>query len=124
MQPPKSSRLAEVFRRLAAIPDAASAEEVLAQFATILNQVEDELTSIPYDPENWFVDGRLYPPQTDSARPVAGHPLVVRYRNRKHNTFVGANGSMEVQGIDGYVHFQKPGADGRSVWQLDQGDVV
>jgi hypothetical protein len=97
---------------------------VLAQFSNILIEVEDELTSIPYDPENWLVDGRLYPPQPDSARSVPGHPLVVRYRSRKHNTFVGANGSIEVQGIDGRVHFQKRGADGRSVWQLDRGDVV
>lgn len=124
MQLPKSSRLAEVYRRMAEVPDAASAEEVLAQFATILDQVEDELTSIPYDPENWLVDGRLYPPQPDSARPVPGYPLVVRYRSRKHNTFVGMNGSIEVQGLDGRMHFQKRGADGRSVWQLDRGDAV
>jgi hypothetical protein len=101
-----------------------TAEEVLAQFSNILNRVEDELTSIPYDPENWLVDGRLYPPQADSARPVPGHPLAVRYRSRKHNTFVGANGSIEVQGIDGCVHFRKRGADGRSVWQLGRGGIV
>lgn len=124
MEPPKRSRLAEAYRRLGAAPDAATAEEVLAQLSNILNEVEDELTSIPFDPESWFVDGRLYPPQPDSARPVPGHPLVVRYRSRKHNTFVGANGSIEVQGMDGRVHFQKRGADGRGVWQIDGGDVV
>lgn len=124
MEPPKSSRLAEAFRRLAAAPHAATAEEVLAQFAEILNEVEDELTSIPYDPASWLVDGRLYPPQPDSARSVPGHPRLVRYRSRKHNTFVGANGSIEVQGIDRRVHFQKRGADGRSVWQLDRDGVA
>lgn len=124
MHPPKSSRLAEVYRRLAAAPHAATADEALAQFSNVLNEVEDELTSIPYDPENWLVDGRLYPPQPDSARSMPGRPLVVRYRSRRHNTFVGANGSIEVRGINGRVHFQKQGADGRSVWQLDEGDVV
>jgi hypothetical protein len=113
----------EAYRRLAATPDATTAEEALAQFSSILNEVEDELTAIPYDPENWQADGRLYPPQPDSARSVPGHPLVVRYRSRMHNTFIGANGSIEVQGIDGSVHFQKSGADGRSVWHLDRDDA-
>ncbi len=92
---------------------------MFARFSGVLNDVEDQLTSIPFDPRRWEVDGRLYPPQHDSARGVPGHPHVVRYRSRMHNTFIGRNGAIEVRTIDGTVQFHKAGADGRTVWELD-----
>jgi hypothetical protein len=94
-------------------------EEALARFSNILNDVEDQLASIPFDPRNWLTDGRLYPPQPDSARAVPGHPGVVRYRSRGHNTFIGGNGAIEIWTVDGTVQFQKAGADGRTIWELE-----
>ena len=92
---------------------------VVGQFSNILNHVEDEWTTIPCNPASWAEDGRLYPPQSDNARAVPGHPHVTRYRSLGHNTFVGANGSIEIRRVDGSIEFQKAGADGRYVWDLN-----
>jgi hypothetical protein len=80
--------------------------------------VEDELTGIPYDPDSWREDGRIYPPQRDNMRQVPGHPHVARFRSRKHSTYVGMNGSLEIVSLGGTVQIRKPGADGRHVWEL------
>lgn len=84
----------------------------------MLNAVEDELSEVPFDPASWRTDSRLYPPQMDNRHVVIGHPLVSRYRSLKHNTFIGANGAIEVQTLHGEVIFEKPGADGKYVWQI------
>ena len=80
------------------------------------------MTTIPYDPAAWHSDGRLYPPLPDSVREVEEVPQVVRYRSRGHNTFIGDNGSIEIAGVSEGVPpanriLEKPGADGRSLWQ-------
>lgn len=115
---PKGRRLEEALRRLREAPADATAEDVLARFSRILNDVEDQLTSLPFNPWSWRTDGRLYPPQRDSARAVPGHRQVVRYRSRMHNTYIAGNGAIEIQTLDGSVQFQKAGADGRTVWEL------
>lgn len=83
-----------------------------------MNDVEDQLSGVPFHPENWQTDGRLYPPQEDNKHLVLGHPEVSRYRTVAHNVFIGSNGSIEVQTLRGHVLFQKLGADGRHVWQI------
>lgn len=115
---PKRDRLREFYRRLTEAPHAASFEEALHQLTYILNAVEDELTGIPDDPGNWRYDDRLYPPQGDSMRAVPAHPDVTRFRSLGHNTFVGANGAIEIVSSDGTVELRKAGADGRGVWEL------
>jgi hypothetical protein len=80
-----------------------------------LNQVEDECTDVPFQPERWQTDGRMYPPEDDNARAVDGRSDVIRYRHRAHNTFIRDNGAIEIQDIDGKVLFEKRGLDGRSV---------
>ncbi len=117
LDPDKSARLAEFFRRLGAALPAKSRDEALELLSVLLNEVEDELTTIPYQPEAWESDGRMYPPQEDSARRVDGYPRVVRYRNRGHNTFISENGAIEIQEIQsGQRLFGKPGSDGKGVW--------
>jgi hypothetical protein len=118
MEVPRRERLAEFFRRLAVMPNAGTLDEALAQVASILDAVEDEMTAIPNNPENWREDGRIYPPQRDSMYGVPGHPLVTRFRSVGHNTFIGANGSLEIAALDGWVELSKPGVDGLSVWEL------
>jgi len=117
MERPKEERLKEFYRRLGQAPAAGSRKEARERLAAILNQVEDEMTTIPYNPANWMSDGRMYPPLDDNVRNVVGHPKVKRYRSRNHNTFIGSNGSIEIQDIDGMVEFSKPGADGKGVWE-------
>jgi hypothetical protein len=104
--------------RLAQAAASASADEAYALVADTLNQVEDELSGVPFNPSNWKTDGRLYPPQEDNKHLVLGHPLVSRYRSVAHNLFIGSNGSIEIQTIRGDALLQKAGADGKHVWQI------
>jgi hypothetical protein len=115
--PSKAVRLAEIYRRLKDAPAAATAEKAFQQLTAIVNDVENALTDIPFDPERWMHDGRLYPPQRDSERDVPGRPDLKRYRSRGHNTFVRTNGAIEIQRVDGTVEFSKPGSDGGGVWE-------
>lgn len=119
MEPTREERLAEFFRRLSQAPRAHSREEALEQIRQILNRVEDEMTAIPYHPDHWQSDGRLYSPQDDSIRDVPGHPAVKRFRSRSHNTFIGENGSIEIRSIrPNAVQFSREGVDGRGEWEL------
>ncbi|MEX2186635.1 MAG: hypothetical protein WD875_07570 [Pirellulales bacterium] len=114
---PKPVRFRLFLERLQQAPPAQSFDEAFRQIADVLNEVENEFADIPYDPEAWESDGRMYPPQLDSERVIEGQERVRRFRSRAHNTFVGANGSIEIQEVNaGTVVFTKDGADGKSVW--------
>lgn len=131
---PKTERLKEIYKRLGELPPASSLREARDQIERTMREVEDEMTSIPCDPRQAAPDrpmvptGRMYPPEDDNARPVPGHPDVVRFRSRSHNAFLRANGAMEFRSVraadgtaadppeSGPLEFSKPGADGRGVW--------
>ena len=117
LQAPKHERLQEFFRRLTDASSVATAEAALELIATTLNAVEDDLTDIPADPDRWMTDGRMYPPQPDSAREVPDHEEVTRYRSRGHNTFVRVNGAIEIRDLADQVLFRKAGNDGKNVWK-------
>ncbi len=111
----RRERLTEIYRRLAVAAPAASGTDALDLIGRTMNQVEDELSGVPFNPENWRNDGRLYPPQPDSFRMVAGRPEITRFRSRGHNTFIRSNGAFEIRTLEGRVEFTKPGADGQGV---------
>jgi len=109
----KKERLAEFVRRMIAAPRVSSAEEAMELLSDTLNQVEDELTAIPFAPDRWRDDGRIYPPQSDSARAVPGRPDVTRYRHVNHDTFIGANGAIRIVECDtGGIVLEKRGENG------------
>jgi len=116
MNPSKEERFVEYLRRLNEAPAASGLGEALALIGGTLNAVEDEMTDIAFDPEHWQTDGRMYPPQADSLRDVAGRDHVKRFRSRGHNTFVRDNGAFEIQDLAGAVVFRKSGASGGGVW--------
>lgn len=119
MEVPRTERLREVYRRLGEAPAARSFDEMRRQLNDILNDVEDQLTGIPYQPHRWATDDRLYPVQDDNVYDVEGHRAVTLLRARRSAIYIGENGSIEIQGTaSGEVHFSKPGADGRGVWEL------
>lgn len=110
----KEDRLAEFFRRLTEAPAAQTADAAKELLAGVLNEVENEMTDIPYDPEQWASDGRLYPVLDDNWEDLPDGRWVGR--SRGHQTFVGANGAIEIKRrSDGHVEFAKPGADGKGV---------
>ncbi len=112
----RRERIEEFFRRLAGAPRAADHDEAMQQVTDILNRVEDEMTSIPYDPTFPLNDGRMYPPQPDSKKAVSGRPDVNRYRSRGHSTLIGDKGAIQI--IDhgsNTIVFNKPGAGGQVI---------
>ena len=109
--------------RLRDAPRALTREEAYRQLSNVLNETEEELTQIPFNPDQWRTDGRMYPPRLDSIRDVPDWPRVKRYRSRGHNTFISDNGAIEIQTAptgeheDGEVILSKPGADGKTIWE-------
>lgn len=132
----KRDRIQEVYRRLAVLPRCSSFGAMREQLSVTLIEVENELTPFPYDAEVLNPEGRqkpterMYPIQDDNLNEVAGHPLVKRLRSRSENTFIGANGSIEIRSTKqadgtkasqpeaGMLIFSKPGSDGRGVWEI------
>ena len=77
------------------------------------------MTAIPNDAENWQTDGRLYPPQLDNVRAVPNKAAIKRFRSFRHNTYIGENGSIEIEVVESReVIFSKAGEDGRKVLDL------
>lgn len=115
---PKGARLVAFFEVLKNAPSAATEEEALHQLTQLLNAVEDLLTAVPYDPDAWQTDGRMYPPRADARHEDPDRPAVARYRSVAHNTFIGRNGAIEIRFLTGEIILSKPGADGREVSEL------
>lgn len=111
----KAQRFSEFLNRLLAAPAAKSSEVAFALVASTLNAVEDEFSSVPFDPSRWMDDGRMYPAQADSARLDSAQPDLVRYRSRMHNTWIGANGAIRIDEVNGACLLNKPGHDGRPI---------
>jgi len=105
--------------RLSAAKAASSADQALALLVENLNAVEDKHSGIEYNPGLWKDDGRIYPPQEDNRRTIPNHPSLRRYRSAKHNTFIGLNGSIRIDDLDGNVILDKPGRNGRKTHDLD-----
>jgi hypothetical protein len=120
MDESRAVRLSEFLRRLGVLAPAATREEARKQIEDTLTSVENELTTIPSDPTTRGSDGRMYPPEDDAVRDVPDHPEVLRFRSRGHNTYIRSNGAIEVREVrGGRTVFEKPGADGRKVWDGD-----
>ena len=115
----KAKRLQMFLQRLEAAPPASSGDEALALLAETLNGVEDEFSGVPYRPELWESDRRLYPPQPDAARKFPERPSLRKYRNKGHYNFIGLNGAIRIETLDAEMLLDKPGQDGRKAFELD-----
>lgn len=117
MDVPKDERFREFLQRLGSAPAASSFDEAYQLLCDVLNAVEDELSGLPCNPESWETDGRMYPPQADSMRDVPDCDDVKRFRSVAHNTYIAANGAIEIQEVrGGVVVFRKDGSNGQRVW--------
>lgn len=117
---PKVVRFAVFLEELKNAAPVSSYDEAYELLCQILNMVEDSMTTIPYNPETWQTDGRMYPPHEDSKRTMPDHENVTRFRSRAHNTYIAENGAIEIQDIGSdppKLVLSKPGTDGKGVWQ-------
>lgn len=115
----KAERLARFLERLAVAPPARTAEEAIALVNAVLNQVEDELSGIPYDPVaalQGTTDGRLYGPHPAFASSWGDREDLTRFAHTRHDTFVRANGAVLIRlRRPTQILLSKPGADGLEV---------
>jgi hypothetical protein len=117
--PSKDERLKEFFQRLASLQPASTFEEAYLQLCKTLDQVEDEMSGLPNEPERWMTLDRMFPPQPDRMSSVAGCD-VKRFDNLRHITYISGNGAIEIRskrlkGKTADTHLSKIAADGRSV---------
>jgi hypothetical protein len=110
----KGERVSVFLDRLTQAPPASSGDEALMLLSETLNQVEDELTEITFDPTRWMDDGRMYPPQRDNAH-VDDLPDVVRYRSKVHNTRIHISGAIRIEKVGGECLLNKPSLSGHLI---------
>lgn len=108
-------RFGEFIRRLHAAPACGTFADAFALLADTLDDVENLLSGVPFDPANPRHDGRMYPPQADAYRPVAGRSDIHRYRSRQHNSYFSDDGAILILDIRGNIVLDKPDLNGRSI---------
>ncbi len=108
----KAERLQIFLERWAAAEPACNVQEALDCLSKLLNEVEDEFSNIPPNPEKWREDGRMYPPQADSEKKAhPDFPGWRRFRNAGHNTLFAPDGAIRIYTTeDNRCIFCKPGA--------------
>jgi hypothetical protein len=108
----RPERLCLCFERLNAAPAAANYPENRELLTAIWNRVEDEHSGVPYNPDNWSSDGRMYPPSEDQRQPMIEEHKVV-FHSRGHRITFFHNGRIIIEvrrGSDrGKTVLDKPG---------------
>jgi hypothetical protein len=88
-------RLAIYFERLKAAPPATSAQEAIELINKTLDEVEDEYSGIPKNPNpSLKFDGRMYPVQSDFIRPNPNDEDGYILRTRGHEIYVYKDGRI------------------------------
>ena len=112
----RHERVAELLRRLEAAGVCGSAEQALELVVITLNDVEDALSGVAFNPDYPLDDGRMYPPREDARRAVEGRPELRRYRSRRHNIYVSDDGALRIEEVRGRTCLlDKPGRNGRKI---------
>jgi hypothetical protein len=104
---------------LAAMEEAPAARDLASARALLedmLNRIENAHSGVPFDPEKWKTDGRMYPPLDDEER-ISPIPDTSLFISRKHRIWIGANGAVRIERRlppnPGFVELDKPGGDGK-----------
>lgn len=114
----KQRRFQQFISDLGSASPASDAGGAMELISTVLNTVEDQLSGVPYNPAAWMSDGRMYPPQPDSARSVENFPSITRYRNKSHNTYIQDNGAIRIEALPSRtIVLDKAGSDGKKVFE-------
>ena len=127
-QKSKRERVHLILIALGSAPAASSRDDALALITGIFREVENEHSGAPYEP---FNTERLYPPVAAMERQVDGKPWLRRYRHTSHYTIIADNGAIAIrvferglkEGVMAIIgertELDKPGADGRTVAELE-----
>ncbi|MEJ1109563.1 MULTISPECIES: hypothetical protein [unclassified Kribbella] len=104
-------RLALVYERLDKLPPVSKPEEAFKQLATTLDEVEDEFSGVPRNPDPGLkFDGRMYPPREDFTERTEDGGLQATTRGNIVN--ISPNGTMSILSRkSGEEVYRKPGAD-------------
>ena len=108
----KVERLKIFKDRLAIAPAAGTMSEAMQLLKQVLDDVENEFSGLPYNPEAMLDDQRMYAPREDNRNAVPGRPDLLRCRSRSHNTYFASNGAIKIISLSGHVWLDKPGVDG------------
>jgi hypothetical protein len=113
----KQERFTLFVERLAAAEAVGTHDEAFELIRETLDGVEDEFSGVASNPPAFQTDGRMYPPQTDSARSVPNQLGTTRYRSRAHNTIIGSNGAIRIEtiGPKRTIVLEKLGANGKGL---------
>lgn len=85
---------------------------------TVLNTIEDEFSGVPYNPQTFEDDGRLYPAQEDF-RQKSPVPNVAVYFHKAHASYFGDNGSIRIsRRRPPQVLIERAGCDGITIGEL------
>ena len=121
----KGERLLVYFTRMSNSQPATSHDEAML-LLEMLNEIENELSEIPYDPDEPGTDGRMYPPNAMFRYKLWERSGVQCYRQAGHATFVADNGAIEICKrvgiILGQIIFEKPGRNDRKVSDYDSSE--
>lgn len=104
-------RLALVYERLDQLPPVWKPEEAFKQLSTTLEQVEDEHSGVPKDPNPGLkFDGRMYPPREDFTERTEDGGLRATTKGNIIN--IAPNGTMSILSRkSGEEVYRKPGAE-------------
>ena len=112
----RSQRFALFLAALEEAPAAHNRASARLLLADTLNRIEEAHSGVPYDPEEWMSDGRMYPPHDDFEQPC---PLAgaVLFHSLGHAIWFAANGAIRIEVRRrlnrGRVELDKPGTDGK-----------
>ena len=116
----RSERRSVFFAVIADAPVSATMQQAKCLLDTALNVIEEQFSGVPYAPQNWRSDGRMYPAGEDFRRKMPTD-LVACYFHRQHESQFGANGSfriLERHPVNPKVLMDRPGRDGLFIGDL------
>ncbi len=84
-----------------------------------MRDVEDSLSGVPENLEAATApsDGRMYPP-SDNFEVDSGTLQVRLFKQRRHRTYIGDNGALQIATAQGNLAIDLAGSDGRTITDL------
>jgi predicted oxidoreductase len=110
----RSYRLSLIFEKLNEAHLPTNFDEAWTLLHATMNSVEDALSGVPYNPDNWRVDGRLYPPALDREQECELES-VRKFHSRGHEILIARNGAIKIvsRRNPDDTPLDKPGSDGK-----------